>query len=131
VTWAILEGAKTIPLTLFEAVEKVDAGKIFLRDKVRLKGHELLPEIQSKVSEKMMQVCERFIRSYPGILKRGVAQKGRATYYPKRQPKDSKLNPNQPLAKQFNLLRSVNNDVYPAYFTLRGHTYLLKIEKSR
>src|ERR1017187_7078994 len=26
-TWLILEGAKMIPLTLFEAVERVDAGK--------------------------------------------------------------------------------------------------------
>lgn len=131
VTWAILEGARAIPLTLFEAVEKVDAGKIYLRDKVRLKGHELLPEIQVKVSEKMVQVCERFIRNYPGILKRGVSQRGRATYYSRRRPEDSRLNPNQPIAKQFNFLRSVNNDVYPAYFTWRGQTYTLKIEKKK
>src|SRR5882724_11385012 len=129
VTWAIIRGSKTIPLTLFEAVEKVDTGKIYLRDKVRLRGHELLPEIQSMVAAKMMQLCERFVRSYPVILKRGAAQRGKATYYPKRHPKDSRLNPNQSLARQFNLLRSVNNDVYPAHFTRRGHTYTLRIDK--
>src|SRR5258706_14669310 len=41
VTWGVIKGAKAIPLTLFEAVEKVDAGKIYLRDKVNLLGHEL------------------------------------------------------------------------------------------
>jgi methionyl-tRNA formyltransferase len=131
VTWAIIEGSKAIPLTLFEAVEKVDAGKIYLRDKVKLRGHELLAEIQPRVASKMMQLCEQFLRAYPAILKRGVAQRGRATYYPRRQPQDSRLHPNQSVAKQFNLLRSVNNDVYPAYFTLRGHTYTLKIEKKK
>jgi methionyl-tRNA formyltransferase len=131
VTWAIIEGSKSVPLTLFEAVKKVDAGEIYLRDKVQLRGHELLPEVQSKVAGKIVQLCERFVKSYPVILKRGVTQRGKTTYYPRRQPKDSRLNPNQSVARQFNLLRSVNNDVYPAYFTLRGHTYTLKIEKKK
>ncbi len=131
VTWGVLKGAKSIPMTLFEAVEKVDAGKIYLRDKINLRGHELLPDIQSVVAAKMMQLCERFVKKYPRILKRGVEQRGQATYYPRRQPKDSRLNPNQSIARQFNLLRCVNNDAYPAYFTLRGQTYTLKIEKKK
>ncbi len=131
VSWLVLEGARTIPLTLFEAVERVDAGKIYLRDKVKLRGDELLSEIQAKVAEKMMRLCERFVARYPGILKRGVAQRGRATYYPRRNPEDSRLDPAKSIARQFNLLRTVQNEVYPAYFKLRGFTYVLKIEKQK
>jgi methionyl-tRNA formyltransferase len=131
VTWLVLEGAKAIPLTLFEAVERVDAGKIFLRDKVKLRGDELLPEIQTKVAANIMRLCERFVASYPAILRRGVEQRGKATYYPRRKPEDSRLDPKKSIANQFNLLRTVKNDVYPAYFKLRGSTYLLKIEKKK
>ena len=118
-----------IPLTLFEAVERVDAGPIYLRGKVRLKGDELLPEIQKNVAGAMMWLCEQFIARYPAILKRASPQKGKATFYPKRGPVDSRLDPKKSIAQQFNLLRSVNNDVYPAYFTYKGSTYVLKIEK--
>ena len=131
VTWAILKGFKTIPLTLFEAIDKVDAGRIFLRDNVKIRADELLAEIQPKVAAKMLQMCGRFVRAYPAILKRGVSQSGKPTYYPKRHPVDSRLNPNQPIARQFNLLRSVDNKDYPAYFKLRGNTYVLRIEKRK
>jgi hypothetical protein len=34
-----------------------------------------------------------------------------------------------PLSAQFDLLRTVDNDKYPAWFELRGARYVLKIEK--
>jgi len=131
VTWLVLEGAKKIPLTLFEAAEKVDAGAVYLRDHAKLRGDELLPEIQAKVADAIMRLCEKFIAGYPAVLKRAKTQSGKPGYYPKRKPHDSRLNPKKPLASQFNLLRTVNNDVYPAYFTHLGETYVLKIEKKK
>ena len=129
VTWQVLEGARRIPMTLFEAVEKVDAGKIYLRGGVPLKGHELLPEIRQKVAGEMVRLCEAFVRRYPAILRRGQVQKGASTYYPWRKAEDSRLDPQKSIASQFNLLRTVDNTSYPAFFTYRGATYTLKIEK--
>lgn len=129
VTWQILEGARVIPLTLFEAVEKVDAGPIYLTDRVKLQGTELLPQIQEAVSAAMMKLCARFVAGYPAILRRAKIQKGKPTFYARRAPDDSRLNPNQTLARQFNLLRAVDNERYPAFFTYKGATYTLKIEK--
>jgi methionyl-tRNA formyltransferase len=131
VTWLILEGAKEIPLTLFKAVEKVDAGAVYLRAKVKLKGDELLPEVRMVVAAAIMRLCEQFAARYPQILKQGTAQRGKPTYYPKRKPEDSRLNPNKSVAKQFDLLRTVDNESYPAFFTHRGATYVLKIEKKK
>jgi len=129
VTWLILEGSRSIPLTLFEAVERVDAGMIYLRDVVKLKGDELLPDIRQKVVATMMRLCETFVGRYPAILKKGKRQRGKATYYPRRRAEDSRLDPNKSIASQFNLLRTVDNTNYPAFFIHKGSTYLLKIEK--
>jgi methionyl-tRNA formyltransferase len=131
VTWQVIEGAKVISLTLFEAVEKVDSGKIYLRSQVKLQGNELLPEIHSKVAGAMRRLCEEFIQRYPAILEKGIEQRGKVSYYPRRKPVDSRLDPKKSIAQQFDLLRTVDNEAYPAYFTLRGSTYLLKIEKKK
>ena len=43
-TWQILEGASSIPITLFEAVADLDAGPIHLQQQITLQGHELVDE---------------------------------------------------------------------------------------
>jgi methionyl-tRNA formyltransferase len=131
VTWQVIEGASEIPLTLFEAVEKVDAGKVYRRGKVPLAGDELLPEIQEKVAGEMVRLCEEFIAGYPATLKKATDQSGASSYYRWRKPEDSRLDPKKSLAEQFNLLRTVDNEAYPAFFDYRGSTYVLKIEKKR
>jgi methionyl-tRNA formyltransferase len=130
-SWLVAEGSREIPLSLFEAVEKVDAGRIYLRDRVLLKGDELLPEIRSKVGPAMMRLCEKFVARYPSILNRGIHQKGKPSYYRRRIPNDSRLNPQKSISSQFNLLRIADQDAYPAFFEYRGSTYILKIEKKK
>jgi len=129
VTWLVWKGARSIPLTLFEAVQKVDAGRIFLRGDVPLNGSELLDEIHAKVAPAIVRLCERFVARYPGILKRGIPQTGKPTYYRRLAPPDSRLDPDQPIASQFNRLRCVDNKDYPAFFSYKGKRYSLKIEK--
>jgi len=131
VHWLVIGGARSIPLTLFEAVEKVDAGRVYLRGRVALEGEELMPELRVKVGREMTRLCLQFVTRYPGILKKGKSQKGRPTYYRRRTAVDSRLDPNKSIAQQFNLLRVVDNDHYPAFFNHKGATYILKIEKKK
>ena len=42
--------------------------------------------------------------------------KGKATYFKKRTPEDSKININKSLKSQFNLLRVCDEKNYPAFF---------------
>jgi methionyl-tRNA formyltransferase len=51
------------------------------------------------------------------------------SYMPKRLPENSQLDPNKTIAEQFDLLRIVDSQRYPAFFNYRGKRYLLKIEK--
>jgi len=41
---------------------------------------------------------------------------------------DSRLDIDRSIKEQFNLLRVVGNEEYPAFFEINGHKYLLKIE---
>ena len=128
-TWQVLEGKSEIPITLFEAVKKVDAGDIYLQGKVSLEGHELIDEIRSLQVQATFDLCQEFVKYYPQIVATSTTQLGEETFYPRRDSKDSRLDPEQSLSDQFNLLRVVDNESYPAFFEHKGHRYVVKIEK--
>lgn len=127
-TWQILEGKNRIPLTLFEAVEALDAGPVYLRGHVDFQGNELLNEMQSAVGKKIIELCTLFLMDWPQVLSKGTKQEGISTYYKRRTPENSRLDPQKSLADQFNLLRVVDNERYPAFFEWKGRRFNLKIE---
>ena len=126
-TWQILEGKNNIPITLFEAGEKVDDGVIYDQKIINFEGHELLGEMQEVLGKKINKMIINFLVKYPDI--KGIKQKGKESFYKRRYPKDSQLDINKNIIKQFNLFRIVNNEKYPAFFEYLGYTYTLKIEK--
>jgi methionyl-tRNA formyltransferase len=129
VSWQILEGKNNITLTLFEAVEKLDAGKIYFQDYLKLEGHELLNEIHHYMGQKICDMCLNFIQNYPKIIDKGREQIGESTFYRRRYPADSKLDIDKTIREQFNLFRIVDNEKYPAFFEIADHRYVLRIEK--
>ncbi len=128
-SWQILEGKNRIMVTLFEAVEKVDAGPVYLRGIITLQGHELLDEIRGETTRTMRQMILYFIKHFDVLINKGTPQRGRSTYYLRRTPDDCQLNINKPLRDQFNLLRIADVNRYPAFFVLRGHIYEIRITK--
>ena len=58
-------------------------------------------------------------------------QKGRSNFNYKRKFKDNRIDINKSIKSQFNLLRIVDNDLYPANFKYKNQTYLLKIFKKK
>lgn len=128
-TWQILEGKNEIPITLFEAVELVDSGKIYLRDIMRFNGLELVTELRQKQAEYTIQLCLSFVENYPEIIRKGMDQTGLSTFYRKRKPGDSELDPDKTIREQFNLLRVVDNERYPAYFEINNEKFIIRVEK--
>ncbi len=126
-TWQILAGATEIPLTLFEAVEAMDAGNVYLRGAVRFDGHELLPELRAELGKAIVDLCCEFVRQSSAL--EGEPQAGEATHFARRTPADSELDPQQSLADLFDALRVADSERYPAFFSLRGHRYKLRIER--
>jgi methionyl-tRNA formyltransferase len=128
-TWQILEGKNDIPLTLFEAAKGVDSGPIYAQDVIRFEGHELIDEMREREGNAIVALALRFIDAYENIS--GRAQAGEETFYRRRTPKDSELEPTKSLTELFSQLRVADNERYPAFFSHKGHTYVLKIYKKR
>ena len=126
-TWQILEGKNEIPITLFEAVEKVDAGRIYFQDAMNFEGHELIEELHDSQGKKTIELCLKFVECYPGV--NGEEQKGNETFYPCRKPRDSKVDVSKTIEELFNNFRVADNARYPVYFDHKGYRYILKIEK--
>jgi len=128
VTWQVLEGKNRIPVTLFEATEKVDDGNIYSQDFINLNGTELLSQIKHQQGLITQSLIINFVKSLPDV--KGKPQSGIGTYYPRRRPKDSELDVHKSLYEQFDLLRVCDNDRYPAFFKVKNEKYILKIYKS-
>ena len=128
VAWQVLEGCDKIPISLFEANEKVDAGDIYILDYIHLKGHELNFEIKHQQGLKTIEMILRYVENFD--FNKGVPQTGKETFYKKRTTKDSQIDINKTIEEQFNLLRVVDNERYPAFFVRNGQKYKLKIIKT-
>ncbi|MEK7414050.1 MAG: formyltransferase family protein [Planctomycetota bacterium] len=126
--WQILEGKREIPIVLFAASVEVDRGPIYARRVMKTSGRELLPELRDMQIAETFALCLDFVDGYPGILAQGQLPNGAGSWYDRRGPADSRLDPDKTIAEQFDLLRTVDNDAYPAFFTLRGRTYRLRID---
>lgn len=127
--WEILNGAQYITLTLLEAEDSVDSGKIWIQERIPLSGNELLSEINVLLFTAEIKLIELALSQYANITPTRQPITIGASYYPKRNPEDSRIDVNKPLESQFNLLRVCDNERYPAFFERDGYRYTLKIEK--
>ena len=126
-TWQILQGASSIPITLFEAVADLDAGPIHLQQEIALQGHELVDQWRVLQARATLDLCLTWFDRHQEAVQSAKPQVGEASHYPRRRPADSRLDPELSLAEQFNVLRVVDNQRYPAFFHWRGRRYILNI----
>ena len=126
-SWKILEGKNVIPISLFEAGEGIDSGAIYLQDEIIFTGDELVGELRQKQADSSLALCRRFLEDYKSVIAGAKPQVGDPTFYKKRTPNDSEIDVNKSIASQFDLLRIVDNEKYPAFFNYRNKKYLLKI----
>jgi len=127
--WQILEGKNKITFSMFEASDGVDNGNIYMKKTLELSGYELNSELREKQANFIIDMCLEFLNNYESY-KDPKPQIGKSSIYPKRAAKDSKLDINKSISEQFNLLRIVDNEEYPAFFEIDGYKYILKIEKA-
>ena len=126
-TWQILEGASTIPITLFEAVAELDAGPIYLQQQIDLQGHELVEEWRALQAQATLELCLAWFDRYHEVVAAARPQQGEASHYRRRRPADSELDPQRSLAEQFELLRVVDNERYPAFFQWGNRRFSLQV----
>ena len=128
--WSILSGENLITISLLEAAEPVDSGAIWLKTTFDLEGHELLEEINKKLFAAELHLMTQAVKQFGNIIP--IQQIGDpGEYMRKRTPADSRIDPNTSISEQFNLLRVVDSQRYPAFFDYQGVQYLIKIEKAK
>jgi len=123
--WQILAGVNEITLTLFEVVEKVDAGPYYLKEVLKFNGTELYNELREKLAQKIIDMCLNFVDNRNKL--NPIFQTGNESYYQKRTVKDDQIDPLKSIAEQFDHFRIADNDNYPLWFIHRGRKYFLKI----
>lgn len=126
VIWQVLEGRKEVLVTMLEAEDKVDTGKIWLQKSINFNGNELYYEINELHHNATLELMDELLQHYNDIKPRPQAMEG-ATYYPKRTPADSQLDPNKTIKEQFDILRVADPDRYPAFFEINNQKYYVKI----
>lgn len=125
--WQVLEGSGRVPVTLLEAEDRVDTGAIWAQREIRLEGHELYDEINAKLFEQTLTLMDFAIENAASVRPR--PQEGAPSYYRKRAPEDSRLDPNKTIAEQFELLRVADSERFPCFFDYRGKRYRLSLRK--
>ena len=88
----------------------------------------MVDELRGKQFSVSLELIKKFFKNYPKILINSMKQKGQSTYFRKRTPKDSQIDISKSLKDQFNLLRVVDNEKYPAWFKYKNRKYQLSIE---
>jgi len=126
--WQILEGKNKIVFTMFEASNGVDNGNIYMQKVLKLTGYELHDEIREKQAKLTINMCKEFIDNYDKY-KNPIPQSGKESFYTKRTSQDSELDIDKTIKEQFNLLRIVDNENYPAFFYMDGKKYVLTIKE--
>ena len=86
---------------------------------------ELNDEIKQKQGQAILDLCLEYVKKYGHI--KTEAQLGEPTYYDRRSKGNSELDVHKTISEQFNLLRVVDNERYPAFFYFKNKKYILKI----
>ena len=129
VQWQVLKNRRQIPVVLFKANKKVDNGNIIFTDKFFIKKTDLNDDIRRSQAQTTIKIIDKFLSRYPNIPEK--KQTGKNIFFRRRTKLDSQLDLNKSLMSQMNLLRIVDNEKYPAFFTYSNKKFIIKIFKEK
>ena len=124
--WQILEGRPGFTVTLLEAAQALDAGRIWHQIEVAVPANAVCHEINALLFDAELALMDWALAHAHEVQPR--EQQGTPSYYRKRCPADSRIDPERPLAELFDLLRVADPERYPAFFEHRGRRYRLRLE---
>ena len=128
--WQIIGGATTVTLSLLEAANKVDSGDIWQKLQVNVSKDSLWDEINHAVFDAELKLMDFAVENFGSIEPQVQSTLIEPTYYPKRTPANSQIDPEKSIKEQFNLIRVCDPDRFPAYFELHGHRFTIRLEKA-
>lgn len=127
--WQLIDGAYEITLSLLEAEDKVDTGRIWRKLKFPVPKHALWDEINARLFEAEIELINFAVGEFEGVSPITQDPAIEPIYYPRRSPADSRIDPSQSIASQFDRIRVCDPHRFPAFFELHGKKYKLILEK--
>lgn len=127
--WEVIAGGREITVSILEAAERIDSGRIWGKVKVQIPDHALWYEINNLIFRAETDLMSRVVADFDSIVPVEQDPMVEPTYYRRRTAEDSRIDPDISIAKQFDLLRVCDPERFPAFFDLNGHRYVIKIEK--
>lgn len=127
--WQIIGGADEIVLSLLEAGDQVDTGRIWKKLVLPIEKTWLYDEINEALFKAELELMDFVITNWDTVSPIEQASEVDATYYRKRRPEDSRIDPEESISEQFDTLRVSDPDRFPAFFEYRGRRYRLVIER--
>jgi len=126
--WQILGGADKLTLSLLNAEDAVDSGDVWAVREISLDGTELYDEINEKLFLAELDLldwaCQNVNLATPAPQRAGAK-----SYYRRRTPEDSRVDPGATIVEQFDLLRVCDPERFPAFFEYKGQRYSVVLEK--
>jgi methionyl-tRNA formyltransferase len=129
--WQIIGGAETITLSLLEAEDAVDSGRLWHQVTFPVPKHALWDEINELLFGAEIRLIDRAVEEFDTVTPILQNQDIEPTYFPRRTPADSKIDPERSIASQFDRIRVCDPSRFPAYFELYGNRYNVLLEKIR
>lgn len=127
--WQIINGREQLKLTLLEAEKEVDSGAIWEQISLDIPRDTLYDEINDILFEAECRLMDFAVDHFSDVVPVPQSTNITASYYKKREPHDSQLDPYQNIAEQFDLMRVCDPERYPAYFHFRGCKYRIRLDK--
>ena len=127
--WEIIRGADYLTLSLLEAEDKVDSGRIWLKKSFPVSETDLWHEVNERLFAVEVDMIDEAVNRYTEIMPYEQPTDVGVTYYRQRTPDDSEIDPEKSISQQFDLIRMCDPERYPATFKLRGQKYKLRLEK--
>jgi methionyl-tRNA formyltransferase len=127
--WELASGASYITLSLLEAEDKVDSGRIWQKVQIPVPQTALWDEINHLLFKAEVQLMDFALTAYGCIQPEEQPKDATPSYYQLRTPRDSRIDPHKSLVDQFDLIRVCDPQRFPAFFEYRGQRYALKLEK--
>lgn len=128
--WQIAEGAEEITLSLLEAEDTVDSGRIWRKRRIPVPKDALWDEINHRLFSAEIELMNFAIENFSTVEAMPQVETIEPSYYPRRNREHSRIDPEKSIAEQFDLLRVCDPQRFPAFFDLRGQRYVIKLEKA-
>ena len=128
--WDILSGADTITVSAISAADEIDCGDIWAKTKFDVAKTDFLAEIMEQISLAQLNLLKEVV-TMVGSGMHPIPQDltTKPTYFSKRTPKDSYLDPEKTLNQLFDQIRMSDPKRFPAVVEIHGEKFKILMER--